>query len=110
MTHIHRRRFLHLGAAAGLALSTSPAFAAAKPRRRIIDVHMHSYPVDAEMPSPLKNPITGKEMPVRNGAEHFTACLAEMKRHNVVKGVVSGGNGDRLAAALRWHDNEPDRF
>jgi len=71
---------------------------------------MHGYPVDAEMPSPLKNPITGHEMPVHDGAEHFTACLAEMKRYNVVKGVVSGGNGDRLAAALRWRDNEPGRF
>jgi predicted TIM-barrel fold metal-dependent hydrolase len=110
MASMHRRHFLQLTGAAGLMLSTPHALAADKPRRRIIDVHMHSYPVDAEMPDPLKNPITGKEMAVRNGAEHFTACLAEMKRHNVVKGVVSGGNGDRLQAALQWHDNDPARF
>jgi predicted TIM-barrel fold metal-dependent hydrolase len=110
MTHMQRRQFLQLGGAVGFALSASGTWAADKPRRRIIDVHMHSYPVDAEMPSPLKNPITGREMPVHNGAEHFNACLAEMKRYNVVKGVVSGGNGDRLAAALRWHDNDPGRF
>jgi uncharacterized protein len=33
-----------------------------------------------------------------------------MKRLNVVKGVVSGGAGDRLAAASHWHDADPDRF
>jgi uncharacterized protein len=71
---------------------------------------MHSYPVDAEMPDPLVNPISGKKLPVRNGADHYLACLAEMKRHNVVRGIVSGGNGDRLAAALRWQQNDPARF
>lgn len=37
------------------------------------------------------------------------ACLAEMKRLNIVKGIVSGGTGDRLAAALQWRDAAPDR-
>jgi predicted TIM-barrel fold metal-dependent hydrolase len=49
-------------------------------------------------------------MAVANGAEHFAACLVEMKRCNVVKGIVSGGNGDRLAAALTWRDSDPARF
>jgi predicted TIM-barrel fold metal-dependent hydrolase len=110
MPHIPRRHFLQLTGAAGLVLSTSGSLAADRPRRRIIDVHMHSYPVDAQMPSPLKNPITGKQMAVHDGAEHFTACVAEMKRYNVVKGVVSGGNGDRLQAALQWRENDPARF
>jgi predicted TIM-barrel fold metal-dependent hydrolase len=30
-----------------------------------------------------------------------------MKRLNIVKGVVSGGDGDRLAAAMQWHDADP---
>jgi predicted TIM-barrel fold metal-dependent hydrolase len=38
------------------------------------------------------------------------ACLAEMERLNIVKGVVSGGSGDRLAAALQWHEAAPDRI
>jgi len=107
----HRRKFLQL-ASAGIALATLPraGFGAPRPGRRIIDVHMHSYPVDWPMPDPLANPITGNKVAARNGAEHFTACLAEMKKHNVVLGVVSGGNGDRLGAALKWHDNDPGRF
>jgi predicted TIM-barrel fold metal-dependent hydrolase len=110
MPHIQRRHFLQLAGAAGLVLSSSRSLAVDPPRRRIIDVHMHAYPVDAQMPSPLRNPVTGTQLAVRDGAEHFAACLAEMKRHNVVRGVVSGGNGDRLAAALRWRANDPDRF
>jgi predicted TIM-barrel fold metal-dependent hydrolase len=33
-----------------------------------------------------------------------------MKRLNIVKGVVSGGSGDRLGAALHWRDVAPDRI
>lgn len=105
-----RRHFLRLCAGTGLVLSAGGLPAADAPRRKIIDVHMHSYPVDWPMPDPLANPITGNKVAARNGAEHYTACLAEMKRHNVVKGIVSGGNGDRLGAALKWHDNDPARF
>jgi predicted TIM-barrel fold metal-dependent hydrolase len=108
---MHRRNFLGLSGAAGLGLAAGRfGFAAAKTGRPIIDVHMHSYPVEAEMPNPLVNPISGKKMAIANGAEHYTACVAEMKRHNVVRGIVSGGNGDRLQAALKWHDNDPARF
>jgi predicted TIM-barrel fold metal-dependent hydrolase len=109
---VRRRNFLRACGGAGLVLAASGRLvsAAVKARRPIIDVHMHSYPVDWEMPKPLVNPITGKELAIRNGAEHFAACLAEMKRHNVVKGIVSGGNGDRLQAAIKWHDNDPARF
>jgi predicted TIM-barrel fold metal-dependent hydrolase len=113
---VHRRNFLRICGGAGLAVAASGQFgssmarAAAKTRRPIIDVHMHSYPADGEMPKPLVNPISGKELAISNGAEHYAACLAEMKRHNVVKGIVSGGNGDRLKAAITWHDNDPARF
>jgi len=79
---VHRRNFLRACGGTGLALAAGRfASAAAKTNRQIIDVHMHSYP-----------------------------ALAEMKRHNVIRGIVSGGNGDRLQAALKWHDNDPARF
>ena len=92
-----------------------PASAALAPaqdsgRGPIIDVHMHAYPADMKFESPLNNPATGKPVSVHDGASHLQACLAEMKRLNIVRGVVSGGDGDRLAAAYKWHDTAPDRF
>jgi predicted TIM-barrel fold metal-dependent hydrolase len=80
-----------------------------EPREPIIDVHMHAYPADAEIPAQA-NPVTGKIPDSKNGEAHLQACLAEMKRLNIVKGVVSGGGGDRLAAAAHWRDTAPDRF
>jgi predicted TIM-barrel fold metal-dependent hydrolase len=82
----------------------------AEAREPIIDVHMHAYPADMALPASLVNPVTGKPTVVKDGEAHLQACLAEMKRLNIVKGVVSGGDGDRLAAALHWHDTAPDRF
>jgi predicted TIM-barrel fold metal-dependent hydrolase len=87
---------------------SAPVDAAA--RGPIIDVHMHAYPADMAFPASLTNPVTGKPTPVKDGAAHVQACLAEMKRLNIVKGVVSGGDGDRLAAAIHWHDTAPDRI
>jgi uncharacterized protein len=75
----------------------------------IIDVHLHAYPAADALPADLTNPITGKPTLVKDGAAHMQACLAEMKRLNVVKGVVSGGTGDRLLAAAQWRDAAPDR-
>ena len=107
---IGRRDFITLGGAA-LAATVAPGALAvpAKPRR-IIDVHMHAYPASTAFTDPIVNPITGAKSPIRNGAEHMEACIAEMKRHNVVKGIVSGGDGDRLKAATDWHDRDPARF
>jgi predicted TIM-barrel fold metal-dependent hydrolase len=76
----------------------------------IIDVHMHAYPADLAFPTPLANRVTGKPATITNGKAHLQACLAEMKRLNIVKGVVSGGAGDRLAAPLHWCDAAPERF
>jgi uncharacterized protein len=47
---------------------------------------------------------------VKDGEAHLHACLVEMKRLNIVKGVVSGGDGDRLAVAAHWRETAPDRF
>jgi hypothetical protein len=80
----------------------------AEGRGPIIDVHLHAYPADAPIPA-SPNPVTGKAPAVADGQAHRQACLAEMKRLGIVKGVVSGGDGDRLAAAAHWRDADPDR-
>jgi uncharacterized protein len=108
---IARRNLLKLGGMAAIASAAPGAFAApAAAPRRIIDVHMHAYPATTVFDNPIVNPITGAKSPIRNGAEHMEACIAEMKRWNVVKGVVSGGDGDRLKAATDWVDRDPARF
>lgn len=89
----------------------SPAAPAASGRYMgpIIDVHLHAYPADEAIPD-IANPADGTKPGVKTGEEHRRAVLAEMKRLNVVCGVVSGGSGDRLAAAIRWRDADPARF
>ena len=108
---IDRRRFLRLCAGASV-LGMSGARAATSgtsPRRPIIDVHLHAYPAGEALPA-APNPVTGKLPAAKDGEAHLRACLAEMKRLNVVKGVVSGGTGDRLAAAAHWREADPDRI
>jgi predicted TIM-barrel fold metal-dependent hydrolase len=121
---MHRRNFLGLtsmavasAAFSGLAGAQSGAnskpFSAASDTAKqslpIIDVHMHCYPAD-EILSALPDPVTGKLTGLKNGEAHMQACLAEMNRWNIVKGVVSGGSGDRIGAALHWQDAAPDRI
>lgn len=108
---VARRSFLKMGGAAAAAL-TLPGAAlsrSAAERGPIIDVHMHAYPATMKL-APVVNPITGAKSPIVTGADHLAACIAEMKRYNVVKGIVSGGDGDRLQAAIDWHDRDPHRF
>jgi len=107
--HIDRRRFLQIGSGS-LALSfTRKAIAFTTDEQPIIDVHLHAYPDDMPIPAAV-NPATGKAVQLKNGAAHRAACLAEMKRLNIVKGIVSGGDGDRIAAAISWHDADPGRI
>ena len=91
----------------------TPAASGATPRagahQPIIDVHMHAYPADLAFPT-LTHRVTGKPATIKNAKEHLQACLAEMKRLNIVKGVVSGGAGDRLAAPAHWYDAAPGRI
>ena len=106
---IDRRRFLQLGSfSAALSLFPS-AIEAATDQQQIIDVHLHAYPDDMPIPAAV-NPATGKAVQLKNGAVHRATCLAEMKRLNIVKGIVSGGDGDRIAAAIAWHDADPGRI
>jgi predicted TIM-barrel fold metal-dependent hydrolase len=109
MANIGRRDLLKLGGGAGLALSV-PGLTGAADALPIIDVHLHAYPAAMPLPAGATNPITGAKGPVRTGAQHLAACIAEMQRHNVVKGVVSGGDGDRLQAAIDWRNRDPQRF
>jgi predicted TIM-barrel fold metal-dependent hydrolase len=108
---IDRRRFLQLCAGAGAMAMTDSRAAPKTPRPRlpIIDVHLHAYPADMVLPA-VANPVTGQPPGPKDGEAHLRACLAEMRRLNVVKGVVSGGSGDRLAAALHWRETAPDRI
>jgi uncharacterized protein len=89
---------------------TPAAATSAATRGPIIDVHMHAYPAADAIDASLTNPVTGKPPGVKDGEAHLQACLAEMKRLNIVKGIASGGTGDRLGAAMHWHDAAPDRI
>jgi predicted TIM-barrel fold metal-dependent hydrolase len=99
------------GSRAGAATRALPPGARiqAPGRGPIIDVHLHAYPADLAIPA-SPNPATGTLPAVKNGQAHLQACLAEMRRLNIVKGVVSGGDGDRLAAAAHWRAADPDRI
>lgn len=97
------------GASADTRLGRAGAPGQAQGREPIIDVHLHAYPAQAAIPA-LANPATGKVPAVKDGEAHLRACLEEMTRLNIVKGVVSGGDGDRLAAAAYWRDAAPDRI
>jgi len=109
---IARRTFLKLGGSAAVTLAVPGALIAsgALPEEPIIDVHMHAYPATTPFGHAIVNPISGVKSPISNGAEHMAACIVEMRRYGIVKGIVSGGDGDRLQAAITWHDHDPDRF
>ena len=98
--------------AAQTARPAAPTPASARTRYRgpIVDVHMHAYPAADAIDPGLGNPVTGKPPGVKDGEAHRIACMAEMARLNIVKGVVSGGTGDRLAAAIHWRDGAPDKL
>lgn len=86
-------------------LGAAPA-ARSQAREPIIDVHLHAYPSDEAIPD-IPNPANGRKPGVKTGEEHRKRVLEEMKRLNVVKGVVSGGSGDRIAAAIAWRTADP---
>jgi predicted TIM-barrel fold metal-dependent hydrolase len=106
---LDRRRFLQLGSSSAVVSLIPSTFAQTAQRPPIIDVHLHAYPADAPIPAAV-NPATGKAVHLKDGAAHMAACLAEMKRLNIVKAVVSGGDGDRLAAAMQWYKADPNRI
>ncbi|NUQ30124.1 MAG: amidohydrolase family protein [Acidobacteriaceae bacterium] len=107
---IDRRRFLQLSSSsAAISLVPSALGKMTQQQQPIIDVHLHAYPDDLPIPAAV-NPATGKAVQLKDGAAHRASCLAEMKRLNIVKAVVSGGDGDRLAAAYSWCNAEPNKI
>ena len=76
----------------------------AQSRPPIIDVHMHGYAKDARWDHKVGNPITGQTMTATNEQGLMRESLAEMKKYNIVKSLVSGD----YEAVLRWKTAAPD--
>jgi hypothetical protein len=72
----------------------------------VIDMHMHVYTDDARWQYHVPNPVTGKPLTADNRQKHYEATLAEMKKWNYRKAVISG---DTTAQWL-WKKRNPDLF
>jgi predicted TIM-barrel fold metal-dependent hydrolase len=72
----------------------------------IIDVHMHSFPVDYMGSTNAPNPATGKHSVVASNEELMQLTLREMRRYNIIKAVTSGP----LEVMYRWKSEEPNRI
>lgn len=79
-------------------------FGSAQARLPIIDVHLHADSNKA-FARPNPNPVTGKDPGLKSGADQMDATLAEMRRYNIVKGLVSGP----LDEVERWRLADPAR-
>lgn len=78
----------------------------AQTRLPIIDVHMHAYSKDPRWDHKVGNPITGRAMTATNEQLHMRETLAEMKKYNIVKALVSTDYN----AVLRWKAASPDNI
>lgn len=78
----------------------------AQTRPPIIDVHVHAYAKDARWDHKVGNPITGQPMTATNEQAHMGETLAEMKKYNIVKALVSSD----YEATLRWKTAAPDNI
>ncbi len=72
----------------------------------IIDMHMHSYPVEYMGESNIPNPVTGRPSGAASDEELMLATLSEMHRYNIAKAVTSGP----LDVVYRWTSEEPKRL
>ncbi len=72
----------------------------------IIDVHVHGYEKDERWTHRVPNPASGQPMTATTEQAHMRATLAEMKKYNVVKAVVSSD----YQAALRWKAAAPNQI
>lgn len=75
-------------------------------RPPIIDVHMHVYDKDARWTHKVPNPVTGQPLTATTEQAHMQATLAEMKKYNIVKAIVSND----YQTALRWKAASPDQI
>lgn len=73
-------------------------------RPPVIDVHVHAYAKDQRWDQKIPNPLTGQPMTATNEQAHMQATLAEMKKYNIVKAVVSND----YQAVLRWKIASPE--
>ena len=91
-----------------LVLLTSTALAQnnMQPRLPIIDVHMHAYAKDQRWDHKVGNPITGQPMTATNEQSHMRETMAQMKKYNIVKAVVS----THYEAVLRWKTAASDNI
>jgi predicted TIM-barrel fold metal-dependent hydrolase len=88
--------------------SASPARNPSSVKTQIIDVHLHAYTHDERFGSRITLPTTGELIvAARDAAAHQSETFAVMKRLNVVKAVVSGGDRE---AELRWKQAAPEQI
>jgi len=72
----------------------------------IIDMHMHSFPVEYMGGASVPNPVTGNPSGATSDEELMQATLMEMHHYNIVKAVTSGP----LEVVYRWKSEEPRRI
>ena len=72
----------------------------------IIDMHMHSYPVDYMGEVNIPNPITGRSSGIKSDEELMLATLSEMRRYNITLAMTSGP----LEVLYRWKAEAPERI
>lgn len=72
----------------------------------IIDVHLHAFTSDPRWNARTPNPVTGQQLTATNEAAHMAETLAQLKKYNIVKAVLSGD----YDAVLRWSTATPNRF
>ena len=96
--------------AAAFLLSVAPPKANAQTnhdqRLPIIDVHVHVYATDERWTHREPNPVTRQAITATDEKAHMLATFAEMKKHNVVKAVVSND----YEVVLRWKKAANDRI
>ena len=86
--------------------SAAPAQKNEQNRPPIIDVHVHAFEKDERWTHKVPNPLTGQPMTATTEQTHMQATLAEMKKYNVVKAVISND----YQAVLRWKAASPDHI
>ena len=91
-----------------LMLLTSSLLAQEKDTTRppVIDVHVHAYENHPGFGGKPPHPMTKGPVTAANEQEHRQRTLAEMKKYNVVKAVVSKD----YPAVLRWKAAAPDQI
>jgi predicted TIM-barrel fold metal-dependent hydrolase len=93
-----------LGQRNALFQSNAQAQNIAQTRPPVIDVHMHAYAKDERWNQKIPNPATGRAMTATNEQAHMRETFAQMKKYNIVMGIVSSD----YEAALRWKAAAPD--